>query len=232
MIDQEGLAIYHQRRTERLTEASVGTTVAWPTDTPLPPGYRRCEGQLLSAEEFWEYAGLPEVGVTLGSGAYAKVPDLPGMIIKVTCADEPAPKTGGLLRCGKCNTPTDDYAKHIIECYGGTSVVERQPEWRVIDPDQYWDYLEAGHHRQAARVLKDLVSHTLKASRIRITNVDGSVTEYVKRLDADNTGDSWTAVYGEGSQSYTPKHMMQDHIQAAFMRGSKVEVLATTEVLG
>lgn len=138
MTDQEGLAIYHQRRTERLqaeledaaskaesrleqkylTEASVGTTVAWPADTPLPPGYRRCNGQLLLAQEFWEYAGFSEVGVTVGPGVYAKVPDLPGMIIKVTCADEPAPEAGGLLRCGKCNTPTDDYAKHIIECYG------------------------------------------------------------------------------------------------------------------
>lgn len=144
MIDQEGLAIYHQRRTERLqakledaaskaesiklsddngdplpemtqrlwkplvvktfeliqkhlTEASVGTTFAWLADTPLPPGYRRCNGQLLSAEEFWEYAGLPNtVGTTIGTGAYAKVPDLPGMIIKVTCADEPVPEAGGL----------------------------------------------------------------------------------------------------------------------------------------
>ena len=270
MTDQEGLAIYHQRRTERLqaeledatnkaesiklsddngdpllemtqrlwkplvakafeliqkhlTEASVGTTFAWPADIPLPPGYRRCNGQLLSAEEFWEYAGLPNVvGTVIGAGAYAKVPDLPGMIIKVTCADEPAPEAGGLLSCGKCDTPTDSYAKHVIECSAGTSSVEKQPdEWREVGP--------LLHHSVCGSIpfetLRAAIAETLKASRIRIHTVGGNVLEYYNTHETwgDCSEEIWQITCDCGAR--LKAHVIADAIQLAFMRGSKVEVL-------
>lgn len=102
-------------------------------------------------------------------------------------------------------------------------VVEKQPEWREVK-NRYIDWKNACEGSRRSFLRND-IKETLKASRIRIHNVDGSVTEYVHRLESDSTGDSWTALPGDNCQRYTPKYELIGHIQLAFMRGSTVEVL-------
>jgi len=97
-------------------------------------------------------------------------------------------------------------------------VVEKQPEWRP----QFNHYLEGikkgSPLADCIEWLHNDVAGTLMASRIRIHNVDGSVTEWIKRYEDEYLSES------ESSRRWAKLSDMQDRIQLAFMRGSKVEV--------
>lgn len=103
-------------------------------------------------------------------------------------------------------------------------VVEKQPEWREVKLDGYYRAINKGLTRDAERIIRESIAETLKASRIRIHNVDGSVSEFEsKRLNGVTVWEFSTPAGGMTSRLAIEG--MQADIQLAFMRGSKVEVL-------
>lgn len=115
---------------------------------------------------------------------------------------------------------------HGAKTYYEAIVVDKAPEWVEVK-NGYYASLENGEtYHEAAEALSKDITETIKAQRIRIHNVDGSVTEY-KRMTGASPGMEWGVFYPEdkGEWKWCWAANVQDHIQLAFMRGSKVEVL-------
>lgn len=113
-----------------------------------------------------------------------------------------------------CSSDERWRAGHVVFPLRELLVVEKQPdEWRGADTwHRYYQY----GTKDWVNGLQKSITETLKASRIRIHNVDGSVSEY-----SAWGGDAWQ----QGIHLVVHNVVMQDRLQNAFMRGSKVEVL-------
>lgn len=107
----------------------------------------------------------------------------------------------------------------------GAIVVETQPEWVEV-LNRYLRVIDArGLVSDALVKLQEDIAEILKAQRIRIHNVDGSVTEYWLEWHVGSQSNKYFVETTERSAVLMELDEMQDTIQLAFMRGSKVEVL-------